>query len=157
MYNVSNAKLFLFTTTGIIGAFVTEIFGGWDTDVVTLCLFMAMDYILGIVTAGVFHKSNKSESGALSSSAAFKGACRKGVILVLVMIAHRLDLLVGTDFIRSGAVVGFCCNELLSIIENVALMGVPLPAAIKKGLDILKRKAEEDEEDNKDDRTDKSD
>jgi toxin secretion/phage lysis holin len=142
-------KAAVIIATGTLGAIVTEIFGGWNTDITTLVIFMAVDFILGILTAGVFKKSDKTETGALSSNAAFQGFCKKGVILVLVLIAHRLDILMGTDFIRSGAVVGFCANELLSIVENVALMGVPMPSVIIKALDILRKKSDDDDKDDK--------
>lgn len=145
MYHATQAKIATVTGASIVGAIVTELFGGWSNDIVTLCIFMAVDYILGMI-AGILCKSDKTESGALSSRAAFEGVCRKGVILLLVLIAHRLDLLMGTTFIRSGAIVGFCFNEAISITENAASIGVPMPAAIRRGLDILKSK---DDTDNK--------
>lgn len=151
MYHVTQAKVMAIAGASVIGAIVTELFGGWGSDIITLVCFMAVDYILGIL-AGILCKSDKTESGGLSSRAAFEGVCRKGVILLLVLIANRLDILVGTSFIRSGAIVGFCFNELISITENAAAIGVPMPAAIRRGLDILKTK-----EDEKNDGPDKSD
>ena len=61
-------------------------------------------------------------------------------MMLVVLVAHRLDLLVGTDYIRTAAVIGFCCSELVSIVENAGLMGVPLPGVIIKAIDILKNK-----------------
>lgn len=150
MYSPSNARIAVVTVSGVLGAIITECFGGWSTDITTLCLFMAIDYVLGLIVAGIFNKSNKTKSGALSSSAAFEGACRKGVILLLVLVAHRLDLLIGTKVVRSGAVIGFCCNELISMLENVSLMGVPMPSIFTKALDILKHKSEEEDDDGSD-------
>ena len=58
---------------GIIGSFISYLFGGWNTMIQTLLLFMILDYLTGIIVAGVFHKSSKSASGALSSKAGLKG------------------------------------------------------------------------------------
>lgn len=66
--------------------------------------------------------------------------------LLFVMIAYRLDLLIGTDYIRDAVVIGFCANELISIVENAGLMGLPLPKVIIKALDVLRDKAEFDKE-----------
>lgn len=120
-----------------IGAAITTLFGGWSTGLTTLIFFMAADYISGIVVAAIFKNSNKSESGALDSKAGWKGLSKKGMTLLFVLIAYRLDLMIGTTYIRDAVIIGNCLNELLSIIENAGLMGVPLPGAIKKAVDIL--------------------
>ena len=125
------------TAVGAVGAAITACFGGWDAAVVTLLAFMAIDYITGLIVAGVFHASGKSEGGALESRAGFKGLCRKGMIILFVFIACRLDILLGTSYIRDGVVIGFGANELISIVENAGLMGLPLPSAITDAVDIL--------------------
>ena len=130
---------------GIVGGAISSYLGGWDTALQTLIIFMALDYITGLIVAGVFHKSTKSESGALESRAGFKGLCRKGVALLIVLVACRLDLMAGTDFIRDSCVIAFVVNEALSIIENAGLMGVPVPEVITKGIEILKSKEEVDQ------------
>ena len=112
---------------GAIGALFTSLFGGWDTGMTTLIIFMAIDYLAGLVVAGVFKQSQKSDSGALESRAGWKGLCRKGMSLLFVLIAYRLDWMIGTDYIRNAVVIGFCANELISIVENAGLMGLPLP------------------------------
>lgn len=126
--------------TGFIGGFIAELFGGWDSDITTLIIFMAVDYIMGIIVAAVFKRSDKSDSGALSSRSAWTGLVRKFVTLLIVLIAYRLDILLGTQYIRTAAVIGFCSSELVSIVENAGLMGVPLPPIITKAIDILKNK-----------------
>jgi toxin secretion/phage lysis holin len=136
----------LSSIVGIIAAFFTTLFGGWTAGMTTLMIFMAVDYISGIIVAGVFKKSKKSENGALESRAGFKGLCRKGMILIVVLIAYRLDLLLNTTYIRDMVVIGFCTNELVSIVENAGLMGIPLPAIITKAIDVLKKKAEFNED-----------
>ncbi len=125
---------------GLIGGSIASYLGGWDTALQTLIIFMAADYITGLIVAGVFHKSRKSQSGALESRAGFKGLCRKGAILLIVLVACRLDMTVGTDMIRDSCVIAFIINEALSIIENAGLMGVPIPEAITKGIELLKDK-----------------
>jgi toxin secretion/phage lysis holin len=130
------------STIGLLGAIVTTVLGGWSTGMATLIIFMAVDYISGLIVAGVFKKSKKSESGALESRTGFKGLCRKCMTLLFVMVAYRLDLLIGTNYIRDAVIIGFSVNELLSIIENAGLMGLPLPSIIVKAVGILKQKAE---------------
>ena len=130
-------------TIGITGAFIASIFGGWDKGLATLIVFMAIDYISGLVVAGVFKKSNKSESGALESRAGFKGLCRKCMTLLFVLVAYRLDIMIGTDYIRNAVIIAFCANEAISIIENAGLMGVPIPEVITKAVDVLQKKGEE--------------
>ena len=131
---------------GFIGAFFTTAFGGLTTGMQTLLIFMGIDYITGLIVAGVFKKSTKSESGALESRAGWKGLCRKGMTLLIVLIAYRLDLMLGTNYIRDAVIITFVVNEALSILENAALMGVPLPAVLVKALDVLNQKAAFDEE-----------
>lgn len=89
-------------------------------------------------------KSQKSADGALESRAGWKGLCRKGTTLLVVLVACRLDLVTGSTFIRDAAIIAFIANETLSIIENAGLMGVPIPAIVVKAIDILKQKAEDD-------------
>lgn len=132
------------TIIGIIGGFITAAFGGWDYALVTLVAAMAVDYISGIIVAGIFHASKKSESGALESRAGWKGLCRKGMILLIVLIAYRLDLMMGVSYIRDAVIIGFVANEMISIVENAGLMGIDLPPALKKAIDILTEQSEED-------------
>lgn len=125
---------------GFVGGAISSYLGGWDMALQTLIIFMAIDYITGLMVAGIFHKSAKSKTGALESRAGFKGLCRKGTVLLIVLVACRLDLTVGTDIFRDSTVIAFVINEALSIIENAGLMGVPIPTAITKGIELLKDK-----------------
>ena len=127
---------------GAVGGWISWLLGGWDTAVVTLVIFMAIDYISGLAVAGVFHASRKTDSGALESRAGWKGLCKKAMTLLFVLIAHRLDMVIGTTYIRDAVVIAFVANELISIVENAGLMGVPLPAAIEKSIDLLQKKNE---------------
>ena len=115
------------------GAFVTALFGEWDGALLTLLLFMAADWLTGLIVAGVFHRSPKSRNGALESRIGLKGLCRKGAMLLVVLIAYRLDLMAGLHgVLRTAAIVALVCNEALSVLENVGLMGVEYPAIIDR-------------------------
>jgi toxin secretion/phage lysis holin len=103
---------------------------------------MAIDYVSGIIVAGVFHKSKKTESGGLQSLVGFKGLAKKVMVLLIVAVAYRLDLTVGSSYIKDAAVIGFSANEVISIVENAGLMGIPMPEAITKAIDILSEKGE---------------
>lgn len=133
---MTNKNIFT-VAVGFFGGLITTFYGGWCTGLTTLVTFMVIDYLSGLVVAGVFKKSKKSESGALESKAGFRGLCKKGMILFIVLIAYRLDLLIGTNYIRDAVIIGFCANELLSIVENAGIMGVPLPPIILKAIDVL--------------------
>lgn len=135
-------KDILCTAAGAVGSFIVSLFGGWDTGIGTLVLFMAIDFFSGLAVAGIFKKSTKTETGALESKAGFKGLCRKGMTLLFVLIAYRLDLSIGTNYIRNTVIIGFMANELISIVENAGLMGLPLPAILVKAIDVLKKKSE---------------
>lgn len=135
----------LCTGIGVVGGFIASLFGGWDAALITLLMFMAIDYISGLVVAGVFHNSNKTETGTLESKAGWKGLCRKCMTLLFVLIAYRLDLALGVAYIRDAVIIGFMANELISIVENAGLMGLPLPPVITKAVDVLTKKAESEE------------
>lgn len=139
-------KEVLITILGAVGSVISTAFGGFDVGLQTLMIFMAIDYITGLLVAGVFHKSGKSETGCLESRAGFKGLCRKGLILLVVLVAFRLDLLMGTVFLRDAAIIAFVCNEALSIIENAGLMGIPVPERITDAIEVLNKKGEKPEE-----------
>ena len=125
----------LCTYVGVIGGAIAGLFGGWDTALQTLVIFMAVDYITGLIVAGVFHTSPKTKTGTLESRAGWKGLCRKGVSLLVVLVACRLDAIIGSSFIRDATVIAFVCNETISIIENAGLMGVPVPKVLVEAVE----------------------
>lgn len=133
------------TVLGAIGGFIAYLFGGWGDDLITLIIFMAVDFIMGLIVAGVFKKSNKSSSGAIESKAGWKGLCRKGVTLLIVLIAHRLDVALEIEFVRTATIIAYIANEAISIIENAGLMGVPIPKKLQQAIEILREKSEKDE------------
>lgn len=127
---------------GVIGSAIASFFGGWDAGLATLLIFMGLDYISGLIVAGVFHKSNKTDTGSLESKTCWKGLCRKCMTLIFVLVAYRLDLVIGTNYIRDAVIIAFIANETISLVENAGLMGLPLPAVITKAIDILQKKTE---------------
>ncbi|SHJ88001.1 phage holin family protein [Hespellia stercorisuis] len=139
-------KEYICAAAGAAGGFIATLLGGWDTGLQTLLIFMAVDYLTGLIVAGVFHKSNKTENGALESKAGFKGICRKGVILLIVLVAYRFDLMIHTNYIRDAVMIAFISNEAISITENAGLMGVPMPKKLKLAIEILTKKSEEMED-----------
>lgn len=138
-------KVKILSLLGCAGSVIASLFGGWDAALVTLLIFMGIDYVTGLIVAGVFHTSEKTEKGTLESRAGWKGLCRKGVTLLVVLVACRLDLMMGSNFIRDAVVIAFVVNETISIIENAGLMGIPIPAVITKAIEVLKKKAESEE------------
>lgn len=136
-------KASILTATGVAGSLITGAFGGWDKGLITLVIFMAIDYVTGLMVAGVFKKSKKSENGALESRAGFKGLCKKCMVLLFILIAHRLDLMLGANYIRDAVIIAFIANETVSVVENAGLMGVPIPAIITKAIDVLNKKGNE--------------
>lgn len=137
-------KQFLCTVIGAVGGGIAALFGGWTAAMTTLLIFMAIDYLSGIVVAGVFHKSKKSASGALESKAGWKGLCRKCMTFLFVLIACRLDLALNINYLRDAVCIAFIANETISIVENAGLMGIPIPKVIINAIDLLKDKGQED-------------
>nr|DAK12883.1 MAG TPA: holin [Caudoviricetes sp.] len=132
----------LYSLVGAIGGFVAMAFGGWSEALITLIVFMAVDYVTGLAVAGIFKKSKKSENGALESRAGFKGLCRKGVALLIVLVAVRLDIIMHTTYIKDAVIIAFVANESISIIENAGLMGIPVPGIIARAIDVLRNDSE---------------
>ncbi len=119
------------------GGVVIQALGGWDGALQGLVAFMAADYVTGLVVAGVFRRSGKTEGGGLESRAGFLGLVRKGGILLLVFLG---TLLPGGGFVRPAVCCFFMANEGLSILENLGLMGVPYPRFLRDMLESLREK-----------------
>lgn len=130
----------LCTAAGIFGAAAAWAFGGWDKAMAALVTCMAVDYISGSMVALVFHKSAKTPSGAYNSGYGLKGLCKKCLMLLFVLVAVRIDRLMGTAYVRDAVCIGFATNEVLSIVENLGLAGVPMPDKVTKALEQLKKK-----------------
>lgn len=130
------------TLASAAGTAIAQWLGGWDTALQTLVMFMAIDYITGVLCALVWKKSPKSTDGAFESKSSIKGIFRKGGILFTVFIAYRLDELAGTSVVRTAVILFFIANDGFSIIENLGVMGVPMPDIVKNAFELLKKKSE---------------
>ena len=133
-------KQMLCTAAGMLGAALTWAFGGWDAAMAALLVCMGVDYISGSIVALVFHKSTKTESGAYNSAYGLKGLCKKGLMLLFVLVAVQIDRIMGSSYIRDAVCIGFCTNEILSIVENLGLAGIPMPEPVLKALEQLQSK-----------------
>ena len=102
------------TVAGIVGGFIAMLLGGWDTAMITLVIFMAIDFTTGFIAA-MLGRSKHSWTGRLSSKAGWYGLAKKFCTLLIIVVAVRIDLLI--------------------------LMGVPYPDAIKKAIDVFQKKA----------------
>lgn len=131
-------KSVILAISGVVGSCITYLIGGWDDCVTVLLIFMLIDYITGVIVAGVFHKSPKTNTGTLESKTHIKGLFRKLTIFSFIILANLLDMQLGFDYIRNGVCIAFMANELLSIIENAGLMGIPIPSVITNAIDVLK-------------------
>ena len=139
-------KLLFITVFGAIGGFIAQLFGGWSNDMTTLLVFMGIDIVMGLMIAAIWQNSKKSLTGALNSVTMWKGLCRKGGSLLIVLVACRLDISLGTNYIRQSVIIALIVNESISIIENAGDMGIPIPKVIIKAIDVLKQKEDTNEE-----------
>ena len=129
-----------------VGGFVSHALGGWDAMMKLLVALMALDFLTGWLVAGVWQRSNKSESGALDSKASFRGIIKKGMIILVVWVSVLLDDAIGATYVRNAVVLFFVGNEGLSLLENLGLMGVPFPAFLKQALEALHERGNEGED-----------
>ena len=128
---------------GVVGSGIAHALGGWDAAIQTLLVFMAIDFVMGIVVSAVFKKSKKTDSGALNSGVCWKGIVKKICTLLLVVCGTYADRLVGSDYIRNTLVIAFCTAELISIVELAGLMGImpePVQKVLDKVIDVLNSK-----------------
>lgn len=142
--NWNTLKIIILTGTGGTCSFIiNDLLGGWTEDLATLLIFMGIDFVMGLMIASVWQRSGKSESGALNSVSAWKGLCRKGGTLLVVMVAYRLDVTLGMNYIKTAVIIAFIVNEGISIVENYGIMGGPMPNILREALELLQQKANE--------------
>ena len=113
---------------------------GWNDVIEALLVAMAIDYITGILAAYI------NPDMQLNSQRGFKGICKKIVILLLVALAHELDRATGQPAVQSLVVWFFLGNEGLSIIENAAKAGLPIPQKLRDTLEQLTDKKGEEKQ-----------
>lgn len=126
--------IWLCSAAGVLGSIITFSFGGWTEALTFLVVAMAVDYVSGVA-------ASLKEGKGLSSSLGFWGLTRKGLALLIILLAHRIDILLDSPNMTMGAAVYFyIANELISITENYGRLGLPLPNRIRKLIEVLKEK-----------------
>lgn len=130
-------KEYITSALALMGGGITWAIGGFDMAVVCLIGAMAIDYITGLIVAGIFHNSPKTEGGRLDSRVGWKGLARKLVTILIVVVANLADVVMGTDGIRTAVCIGFFANECLSLVENAGHMGLRIPAKLKNAIEEL--------------------
>lgn len=109
-----------------IGGILGYTFGGFDSLIKTLLIFMVLDYISGVM--GAYYSNN------LSSNKGFKGILKKIMTLAVIALANMIDKnLIGSDStIRTMCIMFYISNEAISILENARLLKIPIPEKLKK-------------------------
>ena len=126
------------TACGVALTALLHQLGGWDMALKALVTLMALDVMTGVLVA-LMGRSDKTKGGGLWSGALFSGLGRKMMVIVMVMLAHELDSLFGEGSLVRSVTIGFyAAGEGLSILENAALMGLPLPKALTEALERMK-------------------
>ena len=138
-------KDYLSAAVGFAAGVISWLAGGFDTPILALVICMGVDYVTGLIVAGVFHTSPKTQGGGLDSRVGWKGLARKFVTLLIVVVANLMDALLGLGYVRDAVIVGFCANECISILENAGHMGLPIPGVLMRAIDALSAKGEEHE------------
>ena len=119
------------TITGAVGVLSSYLFGAWNDALEALIVAMLIDYVSGVLAAYV------NPHLALNSQRGFRGLCKKIMILLLVCLAHFMDSATGQAVICTAVIWFFIGNEGLSIVENAAKMGLPVPEKLKAALEQL--------------------
>ena len=127
---------------GMLAGVISWLTGGFDTPVLALVICMGVDYLTGLIVAGIFHTSPKTSGGGLDSRVGWKGLARKFVTVLIVVVANLADILLGLHYIRDAVIAAFCANECISILENAGLMGIRIPKVLRAALEKLNEEAE---------------
>lgn len=130
-----------------VGAIAGAVGGAWTGALTCLLALNVVDYISGLICAAL-GRSTKTDGGRLSSTAGFIGLARKMFIWVLILVATLVDrYVIGTGVsCQTAAALFYIANEALSIIENCGLMGLPVPAFLRKLLEELRDKSDQGED-----------
>ena len=128
---------------GLLAGMLSWLVGGLDTPVLALVICMGVDYVTGLIVAGIFHSSPKTKGGGLDSRVGWKGLARKFVTVLIVVVANLADVLLELHYIRDAVIAAFCANECISILENAGLMGIRIPRVLTAALEKLTEEAED--------------
>lgn len=133
-------NIYLASFSIVFGSILTFAFGSWSEPLTFLLIVMAIDYITGI-TAAI------REGSGLDSTVGFWGLVKKGLMLLIVMLCHQIDEMLGSEMAMGGAIAFYIVNELLSVIENFGRMGIPLPPQLQTIVKALRDRAEAEQRD----------
>lgn len=116
------------------GASATYLWGEWTALLNILVTFVAIDYITGVIAAGV--------DGKLNSKVGWRGIAKKVAIFFVVAVAHQVDVALGGQYhmFRDAAIFFYLANELLSFTENAGRIGIPVPDKLLSAIEVLKEK-----------------
>ncbi|KHF37333.1 Holin family protein [Paenibacillus sp. P1XP2] len=128
--------------SALAGSIIAMAFGGWDP---LLCFFLftiVVDYVTGLL-------ASIKEGSGLKSDVGFWGLTRKALMLVVIVLAHQMDVLLmgGADVLKTGAIYFYLANELISITENYGRLGLPMPDKLRRMIAVLKNKDSDKEKD----------
>ncbi|MCL1964150.1 MAG: phage holin family protein [Firmicutes bacterium] len=119
------------------GDLLLGLVGGWDSTLKLLLAMMALDYAAGIFV-GCLGRSGLSQSGCVESGASFRGLLKKGLILMVLAVAAQLDVTMDGSFVRATTAWFYVVSEAISVLENAAIAGIPLPQKLLNMLDVTK-------------------
>lgn len=119
----------------VVGASLSYAFGGWSELLSFFLLAIAVDIVTG-------SWASVKEGRGLSSAVGSVGLAKKALMFLAILLAHRMDVLMETDVIMTGAVYFYLANELVSIVENYGRVGLPLPDGVKRIIAVLKDRGE---------------
>lgn len=113
-------------------AAVSSLYGGGFFLLRTLLLFVAIDYVTGLLASAA--------EGKLSSQIGRKGIAKKVMMFAMVAVAHLIDTLIGGGYLlRDGTIIFYLCNEAISILENSGQVVLPIPEKLRKAIEIIKQ------------------
>lgn len=123
----------LYGAVGFIGGSIAKAYGGWSPVMTLLIILMASDYLTGVL-------ASLKEKKGIKSSVSFWGLLKKGLMMLSVLIANHIDIVMNTQIVMNASIYFWYANEVISLTENYARLGLPLPDVIKDKIAILKNK-----------------
>lgn len=124
-----------------VGGFTSFLYGGWSTLLTALAVIVAVDYISGLAAAYKEGKDNPNdETKGLNSEVGFWGLAKKGLMFLIVGMAHHIDIILDVNVLMVGSIYFFIANEIISISENLGRAGINFPDQLKDVITVLKGK-----------------
>jgi len=128
---------------GGLGSILTSLWGEITPQMTTLFILIACDFITGFIVAAIFKESPKTDSGRLSSREMLKGLFRKAGLLVIIIISYQLDKTLNIDYVKYFTCLALILEEIISLIENLGYMNIPIPSIISNAIELLNQKVKE--------------